>query len=627
MKYLYQILLMSLLNVSVLTSAQDYKALRIQGTPKLLDTEKLVLRHDANGNYCAAVQIISDMDGFQYDSNDGMVGKIERKPGMDLIYLTASERVLEIYKKGYNPMSLVFSEYGIKLEPQRIWQIYLTGEKEGNEVLVSIEVTPPDAGIFVDNLPFENSGYLSPGKHLLTIEKEGYKPINREIEVDFNNIYFTEILEKIPDAVLQIESAPSDAIVLLNDSILGKTPLSVFYPVGSYQLKIYKEGYDTLTREPFIINDPLTRISFNIEEVVSYITIKTIQNAKVFINDDLILNIEKIKVKPGNHLIRVEFVNHEPQVQTVNIKRDQHVTVEFYPDILYGSFRISAVPFDARIRLFSDSCKIYEASGARIFEKLVSGIYKIEIAAKGFKTHTENIHIKPDEEIVRMVRLEESVSMNDEIPQIDDFILVKGGCFLMGNESGPEDEKPVHEECIDDFYMCRYEVTQKLWEYIMGNNPSFGKQSDYLPVNNITFFEIKEFIRRLNRITSLSFRLPTEAEWEFAARAGNSGNSFLFSGSNSIDSVAWHSGNADNRSHMVGLKSPNALGLFDMSGNILEVCQDWYKEKTNPINSKFKMAKGGSWFYTEYFCRNSSRFRTDPLAKDFNVGFRLVRDP
>ena len=291
---------MSLLNVSVLTSAQDYKALRIQGTPKLLDTEKLVLRHDANGNYCAAVQIISDMDGFQYDSNDGMVGKIERKPGMDLIYLTASERVLEIYKKGYNPMSLVFSEYGIKLEPQRIWQIYLTGEKEGNEVLVSIEVTPPDAGIFVDNLPFENSGYLSPGKHLLTIEKEGYKPINREIEVDFNNIYFTEILEKIPDAVLQIESAPSDAIVLLNDSILGKTPLSVFYPVGSYQLKIYKEGYDTLTREPFIINDPLTRISFNIEEVVSYITIKTIQNAKVFINDDLILNIEKIRATGTN---------------------------------------------------------------------------------------------------------------------------------------------------------------------------------------------------------------------------------------------------------------------------------------------------------------------------------------
>ena len=137
------------------------------------------------------------------------------------------------------------------------------------------------------------------------------------------------------------------------------------------------------------------------------------------------------------------------------------------------------------------------------------------------------------------------------------------------------DESPVHSVTLSSYYMGETEVTQALWKAVMGNNPSRFK-GDNLPVENVSWNDCQEFIRKLKQKTGKNFRLPTEAEWEYAARGGKKSNGYKYSGSNNIGSVAWYDDNSSNQIHAVKGKRLNELGLYDMSGNVWEWCSDWY---------------------------------------------------
>ena len=174
------------------------------------------------------------------------------------------------------------------------------------------------------------------------------------------------------------------------------------------------------------------------------------------------------------------------------------------------------------------------------------------------------------------------------------MVYVSGGTFTMGatSEQGSDaydGEKPVHSVTLSSFYICKYEVTQALWKAVMGSNPSNWKGDD-LPVETVSWDDCQTFIRKLNALTGKNFRLPTEAEWEFAARGGNNSRGYKYAGSNNIETVAWYDGNSGNKTHVVGTKSPNELGLYDMSGNVWEWCQDRYgsysgASQTNPTGA------------------------------------------
>ncbi|MBI3600779.1 MAG: formylglycine-generating enzyme family protein, partial [Nitrospinae bacterium] len=186
-----------------------------------------------------------------------------------------------------------------------------------------------------------------------------------------------------------------------------------------------------------------------------------------------------------------------------------------------------------------------------------------------------------------------------------EIIFIKGGCYQMGDTfgDGESDEKPIHEVCVDDFYMGKYEVTQKEWQSIMGNNPSYLKNCDNCPVEQVSWNDVQEYINKLNQKTGKKYRLPTEAEWEYAARSG--GRSEKYSGGNNIDSVAWYNSNSNSKTHPVGQKEANGLGLYDMTGNVWEWCQDWYDSdyyrkspKNNPegaSSGQYRVLRGGSW--------------------------------
>ena len=198
---------------------------------------------------------------------------------------------------------------------------------------------------------------------------------------------------------------------------------------------------------------------------------------------------------------------------------------------------------------------------------------------------------------------------------IDDMVFVAGGTFLMGATSEQisdafKDEQPVHQVTLDGFYISKYQVTQALWSWDDG----------------------QDFIRKLNALTGKKFRLPTETEWEFAARGGNNSRGYKYAGSNNIGDVAWYTDNSGSKTHVVGTKSPNELGLYDMSGNVWEWCQDWYgcyssASQTNPIGASSgsgRVLRGGSWLYFARYCRSSLRISDSPGSRRSRNGLRLV---
>ena len=219
------------------------------------------------------------------------------------------------------------------------------------------------------------------------------------------------------------------------------------------------------------------------------------------------------------------------------------------------------------------------------------------------------------------------------------MISIYGGVFIMGctSDQGSEcthDEFPIHQVQLSGFKLLKTEVTQGMWQSVMGNNPSYNKRSTQFPVENVSYTEIEKFIDVLNAMSSHQYRLPTEAEWEFAARGGIKSKSTLFSGSSDAHSVSWNIGNSSNTSHIAGYKNANELGLFDMSGNVWEWCSDWYGEyrsveESDPrgaLDGTDKVIRGGSYSGSIWFCRNAIRMRYAPSYKSHFIGFRLAED-
>ncbi|MBU0729652.1 MAG: formylglycine-generating enzyme family protein [Proteobacteria bacterium] len=218
------------------------------------------------------------------------------------------------------------------------------------------------------------------------------------------------------------------------------------------------------------------------------------------------------------------------------------------------------------------------------------------------------------------------------------FVWVEGGCFEMGcgkwTDNCEEDESPAHEVCVDGFWMGKYEVTQGQWQQIIGENPSRFQKGDDYPVEQVSWNDVQEFIVALNAYDNSKniFRLPTEAEWEFAARSG--GRNEKFSGGADVNKVGWGKKNSADETRPVGKMAANGAGLHDMSGNIYEWCMDWYdkeyyqnsppKNPKGPGNGKKKVIRGGSLDSKLENLRVSNRGRSSPTCPNYTIGFRLV---
>lgn len=220
-----------------------------------------------------------------------------------------------------------------------------------------------------------------------------------------------------------------------------------------------------------------------------------------------------------------------------------------------------------------------------------------------------------------------------------EFVFVKGGCFQMGDVfgDGENDEKPAHEVCVSDFYLGKYEVTLGQWEQVMMSNNSSRKEcGPDCPVESVSWFSAQEYVGRLNSKSGQQYRLPTEAEWEYAARSGGKNEKWAgTSDEKKLDEFALFEKNSEHKPGKKGSKKPNGLGLFDMTGNVAEWCQDWYGEgyysispKDNPAGpatGEKHVLRGGGHYNSESRSRTVTRLKDEPYMTDYSYGFRLVR--
>ena len=257
-----------------------------------------------------------------------------------------------------------------------------------------------------------------------------------------------------------------------------------------------------------------------------------------------------------------------------------------------------------------------------------------KIAEAGKRQATEEAERRAETEKRRREADAEAARRMDE-KVAGEFVFVKGGCYQMGDTfgKGRPDERPVHEVCVDDFHLGKYEVTQGQWQGVMGRNPAYHKNGDDYPVEQVSWNDVQGFILKLGEKTGHSYRLPSEAEWEYAARSG--GKPEKYSGGADVDAMGWYQSNSGGKAHNVGTKAPNGLGIHDMSGNVWEWVQDWYgsgyysgsprNNPKGPSSGTHRVARGGGWSAEAESCSSTDREYLIPAGGNNFMGFRLVK--
>lgn len=304
--------------------------------------------------------------------------------------------------------------------------------------------------------------------------------------------------------------------------------------------------------------------------------------------------------------------------------------------------KLAAVKNDAEAQYFRNAKEALQllATDEKAKEQVETNSRITRVKLLSFVGEGDVVRIKAAFHVRTAIREESPPERKEALTdptKVIELVLVKGGCFQKGDTfgDGQADEQPVHTVCVDDFYIGKYEVTQGQWESVMGGNPSFFRKcGEKCAVEQVSWNDIQGFIAKLNAKTGKTYRLPTEAEWEFAARSG--GKKEKYAGTSSdvdLGKYAWYNANSGGRTRPTGQKLPNGLGLYDMTGNVWEWCQDWYGEKyysqsspknpMGPASGTHRVLRGGAWIVEPKGVRATSRYSLTPEARGDLYGFRL----
>ena len=457
---------------------------------------------------------------------------------------------------------------------------------------VNVTVTTDlESDIYIDNeLKGKGtwSGRLSDGNHAFEARKASHRNSVENIKLTLGKSENIVIPNPIPIyGTLDVSTDPIGANIIIDDKNFGTTPrVLTNVLVGTRELKLEKQGCAPVVKT--ITLDEKNKLTIN----------ETLPTGKeIAISTDG--TGDKIFVD-GNYI------------------GDSSLTFT----LSFGEHEVTA------IRGYSGSVNDLNGGGTNALNaiKALNGVKAaaktITVAQGGGDTSVQLTFFENKTFTVNGVTFE--------------MVAVQGGTFTMGctSEQGGDcypDEKPTHSVTLSDYYIGKFEVTQKLWKAVMGKNPSNWKGDD-LPMESVSWNDVQEFIRKLNQQTGQNFRLPTEAEWEYAARGGNKSNGYKYSGSNNIGIVVWYTDNSGSKTHPVGQNIPNELGIFDMSGNVWEWCQDWYGSYSNssqtnpqgPSSGSYRVGRGGAWSYSAKGCRVSYRGILKPDCRDISIGFRLA---
>ncbi len=608
----------------------------------------------------------------------------EKKTNTVITNLTAGSHTLKLNKQGYNSLTKPFViTKGETLELDEKLQ------KQSNEKYhLIVKADQPEAMIFIDDNVSTGEASLLVAKgttHTWKIEcdlyhsETGTVTVNERVTID----------KKLRPAYgyLNITTTPEQgAKVYVDGKYLGDSPIKTDkLASGSHTVRVMKDMYK-MKEQSFTVNDAGQTTNAFITMTANFVTltVNTDTDSDIYIDEEYKGKGRWTgRLSDGSHFIEARKVNHRPTNKTVDLVLGETKTITLdTPTPINGSCEINSSPMGATIYIDG---KNYGETPNYINEIIV-GTHELKLEKQGCTPITKTISIKEGETLSVSEKLV-SQQTTDNRQQASGnaggnetftvngvsftMIKVEDGTFQMGatSEQGSDafsNDKPVHSVTLSDYYIGETEVTVGLFRKFINEtgyrtdadkkggsyiwNGSYwvltsgvnwqcdvnGKirsaSEDNHPVIHVSWYDANEFCEWLNNKTGKNFRLPTEAEWEYAARGGNESQGYKYSGSNTIGNVAWYLDNSGNATHNVKTKSPNELGIYDMSGNVWEWCEDYYggyssgsqTNPTGPSTGSNRVLRGGSWLNYEKSCRVSIRSFNNPDVRFSNHGFRLA---
>lgn len=599
-------------------------------------------KYDQNGEKCALIKIFTTATGLTFDVGSLGVVEIIQKPGEIWLYVPHGVRRVTINHPQLGMCDYTFPTSIVKARTYRLrlvaGQVQTTVHRAVTSQYVVFKVSPSKGSVeingqMLDIIDGGASVRLPFGTYDYTVRAPHYNPMSGKVTVnDPQNKHSVSVSLEPAFASVTI-SVDADAEIWINDQKCGTRTFTGELSYGTYLIECRQQGHRsslqeiTLTKEnagqPISLPKP-TPIYGSIDinstpiEADIYIDDKKIGVSPMFVQDYLI----------GTHRVRLSKAGHSDFSQVITVEEGQTFEVNAKLD----SGREVAISTTPGAEIFVDGKSV---GNTQYTGNLTFGSHTIYAMLNGKRSGEKKIDIAVGNDKINIpLTFSNNLTFNVSGVQFS-MAYVEGGTFEMGGSGSSltgQPQYPPIEVALSDYYIGQTEVTQALWIAVMGSNPSKYKGNDR-PVTNVSWYDCQTFIKKLNSMTGKLFRLPTEAEWEYAARGGKYSHHYQYSGSNDIDKVAWYNGNPfGGKAHPVGKKKANELGLYDMSGNVVEWCNDWYGDynnnpQTNPqgaTSGKIKIFRGGCFYHMRACCHVAFRNGITPDAVDVGNGLRLA---
>ena len=589
------LLLTSLTIYSQGIAVEKFEAAPEDLTANLQGTQVL----DQNGDVCALIRIQTIQKGFVFDVGVlGITKTDDNKVGEIWVYVPKGVKRITIRHPQLG--SLVNYPFPIEIQGARTYRMYLTTgqvhtiiEQDDGMTYFALNVTPAKAVVMIDGVlqPLDDDGALTlrlaRGSHTLAVQAPGYDAYSSSFDL----------------------------------------------------------GKERMAKEVTLVS------------ALAQLTLKcSTPSVGLYVNDQFKANGSwNGALMPGVYLLEARKEGHYTQKQSVTLAAKEKKTIDL-PALTArtGNLDVNYKPINCEVYL--DGTRL--GTSPDMFKNIIIGKHKIKISKAGYTTKEVTIDISEGQTAPLTGSLEKVVAQNNanqgggnaslvsnssnKIFTVKGvtftMVAVKGGTFMMGATKEQKinaysEEKPVHQVTLSSYYIGQTEVTQALWEAVMGKNPSYYKRNKK-PVEQVSWNDCQDFVIKLNQLTGKRFRLPTEAEWEYACRGGKKSRGYKYSGSNTIDDVAWYFSNSSYGygTHPVATKSPNELGIYDMAGNVFEWCQDWkgsyssaaQTSPTGASSGSFRVNRGGCCWSFYKRCRSSYRSSDSPDYRNHFLGLRLA---
>lgn len=657
---LHTLLLLFLIFLPNLLCAQNISVASFQ----LLETDLTANTHgfmerDQNGEVAALIKIVTTEKGFVFDG--GMVGitKVKQEVGEVWVYVPHGIKKITLRHEQLGVLRDYF--FPVPIQKARTYEMVLTTGKvetvvthSVNKQYVMFSVQPVNAVVELNGVPLEmdSEGFA---EKLMPYGTYQYRVSCTDYHTDAGQV----VVSEQGKADVKVALRPNfgwvnfsganqyhGANVYVDNECIGQLPLkSGAIKSGDHKVRVVKALYKPYEGQVTVTDDKVTPFEVELMPNFAEVTLKTAPENEIWIDGKLKGQGQwNGTLELGDYVVEVKRASHRTASQVLHVTEILAQTIQLpSPTPIYGALDITSTP--SRAAVYIDDIKVGETP--LIKDKVLVGLHIVTIKKDGYKKSVRTVDVKENATATLSETLTEYVGEADEDDQIVGVVEpliqgnrytyvvngvsftmvgVDGGTFTMeAATNSQQDDKSV---VLSNYAIGETEVTQELWQAVMQHNPANYRGSAHNPVEYVSWNECQKFITMLNRLTGANFRLPTEAEWEYAARGGQESKGYRYSGSNTVGNVAWYISNSSVTTHPVKSKSPNELGLYDMSGNVSEWCDDRYygdssQSEETAMEDRF-IFRGGSWSDNDVACRVSMRAKAVARQKKSNRGLRLA---